>query len=298
MEMRKRKTGRRIPETVGTTTKEALTRLDALHKDVPIALKLKAIDLCFSERMFDSQIAEELQVSRQTVTNWLNETIGPAYVEMSKQAMDRAVRIINGLSKVVFSFEDVYEESTRENYVRKQDKNGLRRTPVMNRWKQGRKEFRSLMLRAGIDLACFIGEDGKFHFNEDGKTIAIDILKNRTNRKDLEQQNTSYDVYQAIRSNYFPYKFSKHYNWMLDMACSNLRDIKDAFPDQEYPDETDVRNEFWRNTCERNGGFDAFPGMSCLGEIPQYVSECWFFIHEDIVRMDSRIKETFSGSEN
>ena len=292
---------RKIPKQIGNAAKEALNKFNQAGGGNDIWVqKLKAIDLCYSNGKTGEEIAEELGgLSTQTVSSWFSEIVGVYCQENDEQAIARAVSIIEGRTSACFSFEDAYWESTRCMYV-----DGIGSHPSKDestedkQVKQGRKEFRSIMLRAGINLACFVGRDGKLHFNEDGKTLAINALNNRTLRKEEDQDSEIFEVYQNIRAGYFPAKHNLHYEWMLEKACSNLRDLNKAYPDFILHNEEDIREEFWRNTCMRNNGFDAFPGMSYLGELPWQLLQGWFFIFEDVLYLDPLIVKEFSNSKS
>lgn len=293
MQYRNPKKVRRIPKQIGDSAIDALEKINQTGRINDIwAKKLKAIVLCYLEKKTSEEIGAELNgISTQTISTWFSEIVGPYCREDNEQAIVRAVHIIEGRTNACFKFEDAYNESSREKYV----VGGKSQAECV---KQGRREFRGTMKKAGINLACFTGKNDELYFNEDGKMLAIDALNNRTKRNEKDQNRKVYEVYQDIRVGYFPSKHKWHYEWMLEKACSNLRDLRKAYPDIVFHEEEDIREEFWRNTCQRNNGFDAFPGMSILGKLPWQISECWFLIFEDFLYLDQFILKEFSDSKS
>jgi hypothetical protein len=147
-----------------------------------------------------------------------------------------------------------------------------------------------MLRRAGIDEACFTEPNNdRLSFNEDGKELAVDIMKNSK----LGEDKSKYEVYAEIRSGRFHHRYTEKYTWMLDKACSNLRDLRRAFPDATFLSEDEVRRKFFKNACERNGNFNVFPGIAKLGDLTDGLWKDWVLILDDILYLDTYIVREF-----
>ena len=240
--------------------KEPLNRLYALFLNCSKKYSLPRKD-----------IAKSLDVPRHTVEKWITD--------LRAATPDR----IEAIGRCKYTLSDIYHESGRERY----ETTSYAR-PDSEKITMAKKEILTTLHLTGISEYCFTTPDNRMYFNEDGKRLICDMLVNRVERSQEDQNPESFSVYSDIRNSHFDIKYKSHYDWMLEMACSNLRDISTAYPDlsgvTEYYTEDEIRHNFWRFVCLVNENYSALPGMSLLGELPDgFYDESHDAILDDII---------------
>lgn len=237
--------------------------------------KLYAFYFFCSKNYSRKKIAELLKKPRHTVESWIRD--------LSKATPAQ----IAAIARCEYTLSDIYNESGRGNYE-------ISESSVSDKMTLIKKEIYSILHLSGICDCCFFTADEKMYLNEDGKELICDMLMNRVKRDQSDQNPISHAVYSDIRNGHFDIKYKSHYDWMLDLACSNLRDISVAYPDYsgatEYFTEDEVRLMFWKRACFTNRSYNVLPGMSSLGELPERFYEITHeAILDDIIKIDPLI---------
>lgn len=231
--------------------------------------KLYAFYFFCSKNYSRKKIAELLKKPRHTVESWIRD--------LSKATPAQ----IAAIARCKYTLTDVYYESGRGKYEISASNDSDKITLI-------KKEICSILNLSGISEGCFFAADKKIYLNEDGMELICDMLMNRVKRDQSDQNPISHAVYSDIRNGHFDIKYKSHYEWMLDLACSNLRDISVAYPDYsgvtEYFTEDEVRSAFWRRACLTNRSYNVLPGMSSLGELPDgFYERTYPAILDDII---------------
>ena len=190
---------------------------------------------------------------------------------------------IAAIARCRYTLFDIYQESGRKLY----ETSSFSRTDA-EKVTMAKKEILTFLHLTGISEYCFITPDDKMYFNADGKRLICDMLMNRVKREQTDQNSTSFAAYSDIRNARFDINHKAQYDWMLDMACSNLRDLSIAYPDYsgvtEYYTEDEIRHDFWRFACLVNQDYSVLPGMSMLGKLPdRFYDESHEAILDDII---------------
>lgn len=235
--------------------------------------RLYAFYLFCSKGRSRKEIAKSLGKPRHLIEDWIRD--------LAKATPERIV----AMARCKYTFSDGYCESGRRQYSESIRIDGPITSAELT---HARKELYSILPSSGINETCFVTPDNKMYFNEDGKKLICDMLMNRVKRDLSDQNQFSFEAYSDIRDGHFDIKHRSHYNWMLELACSNLRDLSVTYPDSsgatEYYTEDEVRSTFWRHACLVNQNYDVLPGMSLLGELPEgFYEETHDAILDDII---------------